>query len=411
MDTPAQIAQTIAQLRRTRAERLAPLPQEEIVAIIAHWAALWQDESFPFRREARALTAPFPFSHVQVSLDGLLPSLTAPALRALIDSEDVRDALGVSVAAHIIAGNTPLLAWVSLLRALLMRTASIAKLPSGPAAQWAELFVRSLAFVSPALASSIALAAWPGGTSGLDDALCAHTDMVICQGGDNAIAALRARTPPGTPFAGYGHALSFGLLLDNTDNEAAADGFARDILVYAQGGCLSVKTVLVQGDFDTASRFASTLADALRRATITYPPPPLSPQDWDRHRTARLLAQMEPGAGCPSAPDDPFVVLAWPRRPFHVQDGTNIVTVQALPPRARLDTLFAPLAGRLQGCAVAGHLSPTLRARLDTLGISRVCAPGEMQAPPFGWRQNGRDVLRLLCPSLSPTARPGPQLP
>jgi len=397
MNTPAEITDTITHLRRMRTANLLPMPQGQIVDIVAQWARLWQEPGFSFRREAMTLTEPFPFSHVQVSLDGLLPSLTVPALNALIDAEGVRDTFGVPLIGHVIAGNTPLLAWVNLLRALLMRSASVAKLPSGPAAQWASLFVRSLACVSPALASTIALAEWPGGTSSLDDALCAQADLVMCQGGDDAIAALRARTPPATPFVGYGHALSFGLLPAHSDWDTAAEGFARDILVYAQGGCLSVKTILVQGDGDNTARFARHLTVALRRKVTPYPPPPATPQDWDRHTTARLLGQIQPGASCPSRPDDPFVVLVWPRREFHVQSGTNVVVVQALPPRARLDTLLAPFAGRLQGCALAGAPLPSLRAKLDALGISRLCAPGEMQAPPFAWRQNQRDVLRGLC--------------
>lgn len=396
MHTPAQIAETMARLRRARAQVLAPMPQSQVVEMIAQWAALWHNPNFAFRREAERLTKPFPFSHAQVSLDGLLPSLAAPALHALIDAEGVRDAFGAPLVGHVIAGNTPLLAWVSLLRAGLMRSASFAKLPSGEAARWAELFVRSLAFVSPALASTIALAEWPGGTSAWDDTLCTQADLVMCQGGDDTIAALRARTPSATPFVGYGHALSFGLLLGDADWNAAAVGFARDILVYAQGGCLSVKTILVQGDGENAARFARHLTPALRQSSLFYPAPPLTPQDWDCHSTARLLGRMQPGASCPSAPDDPFVVLAWTGRELRVQSGTNVVTVQSLPPRTRLGTVLAPLAGRLQGCALAGTPTRALRATLDVLGVSRVCAPGEMQAPPFAWRQGRRDVLRVL---------------
>ena len=78
----------------------------------------------------------------------------------------MRDALGVPHVGHVIAGNTPLLAWTSLLRALLMRSASLVKLPSGDAAEWGKLFHASLADVSPALASGIELRQWPGGDDG-----------------------------------------------------------------------------------------------------------------------------------------------------------------------------------------------------------------------------------------------------
>ena len=111
------------------------------------------------------MTEPFPFAMVQVSLDALLDSLTPEALWRLIDAEGVRDARGFPLIGHVIAGNTPLLAWVSVLRALLVRSASLVKLPSGQAANGA---------VVPCLPGGrlagtgvgIDLRQWPGGDDG-----------------------------------------------------------------------------------------------------------------------------------------------------------------------------------------------------------------------------------------------------
>ena len=57
--------------------------------------------------------------------------------------------------------------------------------------------------------------------------------------------------PAGTPLLGYGHRVSFGLV-----PQAAAGrrrrGFAKDMLLYDQGGCLSPQTDLVEGDWEGA---------------------------------------------------------------------------------------------------------------------------------------------------------------
>jgi hypothetical protein len=60
---------------------------------------------------------------------------------------------------------------------------------------------------------------------------------------------------------------------------------------------------------------------------------------------------------------------------------------------------LAPLRRHLAGVALAGF-SPgeaALARALAELGASRVCAPGELQAPPLSWESNGRGVLASLA--------------
>ena len=206
---------------------LRSLSQADVVAALIEFARRWRDPADPFRRRAEALTAPFPFAMTRLSLDALLHSLTAEALWELIDREGVRDACGVPRVGHIIAGNTPLLAWTSLLRALLMRSASVVKLPSGDAAEWGRLFHASLAAVAPDLASGIELRQWVGGDTERERELCAGVGLVLAYGSDQTIAALRALCPPETPLIGYGHRVSFGLLLRGADDVEAAARLRR----------------------------------------------------------------------------------------------------------------------------------------------------------------------------------------
>ena len=382
----------IAPLRQHQADILAPMPQAQVISSLATLAECWRDPAYPPRREAETWQEPFPFAMVQVSLDALLDSLTPEALWALIDSEDVRDTRGYPVIGHVIAGNTPLLAWVSIIRALLVRSASFVKLPSGPVAGWAKLFCHSLFQVSPNLRLCVELAEWPGGTTELDAALCGGVDLVMAHGGDAAMHDLRALCPPHTPFVSYGHRVSFGLVTQGNAGAEAAAGFAKDVLLYDQGGCLSPQTIFVKGDWQGALAFAEALAEALPDMAARYPLPFRAARAGAAAREARALALMGEGNHVWESRDLRWTVIARPQAVFTPSPTFAVVSVQPLAALEDLPEDLAPVAGYLQGCAVAGDAGDYIP------GVSYLCKPGELQTPPLSWRQDGRDVLRVLTP-------------
>ena len=392
-ETVDSIGAKIADLRRRHAETLSLTPQAEIIQVLSALANRWRDPSYPLRLEAETWTEPFPFLMVQVSLDALLDSLTPDALGKLIAAENVSEELGYPVIGHVIAGNTPLLAWVSIIRALLVRSASLVKLPSNASARWADAFRRSLAEVAPAIAACVAFAEWLGGTTELDAALCAQSDLVIAHGSDATLEALRALCPPRAPFVGYGHRVSFGLVLPDADREEAALCFAKDILLYDQGGCLSPQTLHVISTFGDAKRFSAILADALAAACAKYPLPIRAASAPGAVLEARALALMEENTQVWSDTKQRWTVIARPQSTWRGSPTYGVVSVQPLLSLQDLPEAVAGVAGRLQGCAVAGDFAGYLP------GVSYLCKPGMMQAPPLNWRQDGRDVLRVLLPA------------
>ena len=134
-----------------------------------------------------------------------------------------------------------------------------------------RLFVRTLTETSPLLAPCIHLAQWPGGTAGLDAALCRGVDLVLAYGGQSTLQSLQALCPSSAEFHGYGHRVSFGLVTAGAASDAVARGFARDVLLYDQGGCLSPHTIFVQGPQAAVLKFAAQLADALLEAARQAP--------------------------------------------------------------------------------------------------------------------------------------------
>ena len=388
--TVGDLESAICRLRQAHLETLTSLRQGGVVSALSALAQRWRDPSYELRRQAELITDPFPFAMVEVSLNALLDSLTPGRLWALIDSEEMRGVSGCPVIGHVIAGNTPLLSWVSIIRALLVGSGSLVKLPSGPASVWGHLFHRSLLDVSPKLAECVTIFEWPGGTADLDAALCASADLIMAHGSDATLRSLRAYCPGGTPFIGYGHRVSFGLVTKGNGDAEAAAGFARDILLYDQGGCLSPQTIFVEGDWSETIRFAAGLAESLALTVPQYSLPKRAASAASTVREARLLASMEEGTRLWGDEALRWTVLARPQREFAPSPTFGIISVQPLEKLADLPEALAPVSGFLQGCAVAGNEQDYIPC------VSYLCAPGEMQSPPLHWRQDGRDVLRLL---------------
>jgi hypothetical protein len=170
-----------------------------------------------------------------------------------------------------------------------------------------------------------------------------------------------------------------------------ANGFARDVLLYDQGGCLSPQTIFVEGEWQEIIDFAVLLANALAQAAIEFPLPYRAAQAAMTVREARQLAHMEEGNRLWQDPALRWTVIARPHRIFAPSPTFGVVSVQPLERLNDLGDALVPVSCSLQGCAVAGEVGNYL-AR-----VSRICLPGQLQTPPLSWRQDGKDVLRILA--------------
>jgi len=411
-----------APLRKAHLDTLANRSHDQIVESLSELARRWRLAESTAGQRARALTGLFGYDGVELTLTALLDSLTPNALNDLIDSEGVRGRPGFPVIGHVLAGNTPLLGWTSMIRALLGRSASFVKLPTeeadlgamcptaltaalgghvlpeiGSVTAWSQLFVDALVEVDAPLASTIALASWPGEDDDRTGTLCTLADLVVAYGSDDTIASL-AKMRGGLPFVGYGHRVSFGVVMPDANLKDAADGFALDTLLFDQGGCLSPQSIFVIGDSGRAADFAQVLAKSLRARQSTLPPPPRDEGIAVAIRRARALARMD---GCRLWEDEATtwtVVLR--RTPEFAPSPTHgVISVQPLSTWERLTVALAPVEGALQGCGLTpGPVPAGLGAFLSGAGVSYVCVPGKMQAPPLSWREDGVTVLSSLLP-------------
>jgi hypothetical protein len=413
----ARIQATAASVRRARETTLVRHSQSEIVDALVELGQLWSDRQFRPRIRAEAIDRPFPFSMTRFSLEGLIESLQRDRLMDLLVNERVWRRWGHPVVGHIIAGNTPLLSWTSIIRALLVRSGSLVKLPAhdrGSASEWTRLLKQSLYAVKPSLGEFIGVVEWERGTPHGEEpyykAFCDSSDMVVAYGADSTIEKLRSLCPD-KPFLGYGHRLSFGLVLPSADIAACAEPLANDILLYDQGGCLSPQMIYVVGPTERSERMAAELARALDRMVIRYPLLERHPYAARRVRQAREVATME-GAKLWVDPGSRWTVVLRSPGSFYGSPTHGVVSVAPLLHDALLEGLLQPVTKYLQGCCIAGAPADVaaVQQRLSKLGASYLCAPGKLQAPPIDWPQDNIPVLNSLLPHEEPEAREARQV-
>lgn len=366
-----------------------PTTDHDRAAALAAAAALWRC------RLAAGWTPPpgsaFPWAQVRLSLDALLPGMTSPPPPLGSEGEP-----GGEVAL-IVAGNTPLIAWPPLCAALLAGAQRVRVKMSRDETLWPRLFVEALAEVAPAVASRVELLDFPGEDRRTAE-LCRASDAVVAYGSDETITALRAATPAGTPFFGFGHAISVGLA-GKGDQDGTASGFARDVLTFDQQGCLSPQVIFTPSAAD-AEALGEALPPALERTAVSLEVPPVTdPGTAAAIRRARDMALF---AGF-KVVGDPSLrwTVAHCQMPVDVPEPVGHGFVYVIPLCAgggveEVVSRFGWARGRVSCVGVAGAIPDRLRAALMREGVSRICGPGEMQTPPLDWPNGGVDLFSDL---------------
>jgi hypothetical protein len=396
----AMIERMAGRLRAARADMVALYGlrgvQARAVYAICDVADMWRDSQCPQRRRAEREPGAFPFEMVRVSFDPLVASLNRRTLTDLIDSERPDLTAAPGLIGHVVAGNTPLLAWTTVIRALLVGSASLVKLPSGPSSVWYGYFADTLKEASPEIASLIDGAAWRGGDAALDGALYRSVDKIVAYGSDETLAAIVASAAP-TAVLRYGHKVSIAVVTSDSDWAVAADGLATDILLYDQGGCLSPQTVFVEGGYEDAVRLGGMLADFLARSMFVDMLP-LSPNRSARVYEARQMARFE--ERCALYEDDRarWTVIVRPESRFYASPTHAVVAVVPIDIE-KLHEILKPYGNIFQGAAVScgmGESYAQLCVQLAKIGVCYTCRPGMLQSPTISWRENGLDVLSSM---------------
>src|SRR5262245_16841390 len=271
---------------RKAAEVLRGMRLAQIVGAIDRVAAQWCDRSFPVRQQALehvVAATGFSAEAVERSFDVELRNYRADSLwrtlRRELGDPAVLDrfvhhpdlagrgrAIGPGITLAIFTGNVPGLPALSLVRALLVKSAVLAKVASGEPT-FAAAFARTLAEQDARLSDALAITYWGRDDRETLDTALAHSDAVIAYGGAAAVRAVREALPDARRFVEHGHKISVGLV-SRSYRAALGDAelarrIAVDVSTFNQHACIAPQSYLVEADAAEAQALLDRVAEAL----------------------------------------------------------------------------------------------------------------------------------------------------
>jgi hypothetical protein len=425
--TPALLEREIDVLLGAREEHLAERPVIEVVQAVGRVADRFLDPEDELRKDAIAGVSHVAGISAAMAgrvLDGMAADWRTEPLLQLLKAEfgdagvldeftpDGRTgrktrAFGPALTFHVFSGNVPGVSVTSLIRALLLKSASLAKSAAGEPVL-APLFARALAEEDAGLGSCLGVTYWAGGDEALEAVVLRRASAIIAYGSNESVSSLRARAPRGVPFLGYGHRVSLGVVGADALTESGATELARaaavSVATFDQQGCVSPHLYYVeQGGAVAPEVWAELLASEMERLESELPRGPVAPGEAAAIRQARGEAEFGQLAGRGHRLFVPKVGTAWsvifdPDPSFTPSCLNRLIRVKPIHSFDEVAGLVAPIGSLLQTVGVAAEAARVerLASQLGALGASRITPIGSIPWPPPEWHHDGRPPLTDL---------------
>jgi hypothetical protein len=429
MDTPTveELEALVSRLREEGGPVLARLPVDRIMGAIDRVTRRLRDPMNPLRLEAvGAIQAQAGYSLAMANrvLDGMARDWTRHRLENLVKAEfpdpGVLDgfrpgpaggrvrARGYPLVFHLGAGSVPGVTTTSMIRALLVKSASLVRPGRGDRALPA-LFARALQAVDPEVGRSLAVAYWPEPQGEQTLKVLGEADLVVVYGGDDTLAWVRKRIPPTTALRGYRHRLGVAVVgRDALRGEGPAASSARigaeAVALFDQRGCVSPHVFLVEeGGGVAPEEWARFLAGALEALEKGLPSGPLSAEDGAALQNRRGQAEVEESLGrgfvLHGGAAAPWTVHFTPEGVPEASCLNRVVQVIPVGELGEVPAFLAPWRRHLQTVGMAGVGPEREDAFLDAmaeLGVSRVASMEGVPWPPAWWHHDGTGPLQAL---------------
>lgn len=282
---PRVTDQVVEDVLKTSRLALADLHLDEITVFLNRVGRLWGDPDYPGRAEAVELAASITgYSPVMVAGDyaRIARACDRPKLYDIVET-DLHDplllddwiprqsvllrALPKGRVLHLMVGNVPLAGLFTVVRGLLTKNVTVAKLPKrDPVSTLA--FARAFLDVDPShpLTKALSVLYWPGGAP-VEQSFVDASNVVCAWGQRSSIEAVKPKIPLGVDLLEFGPKESLMFVSgDPSEWDDVALRAAYDISVYEQEACFSPQRIFVEGDSAVfTEKLAAALDAVLRR--------------------------------------------------------------------------------------------------------------------------------------------------
>ncbi len=305
-------------------------------------------------------------------------------------------AFGFDRTFQVFSGNVPGVAVTSLIRSLLVKSATLGKTASGEPVLPA-LFARALHDVAPDIASCLAVTYWPRDATEIQRVALRDADSIVVYGSAEAVAAVTQAAGANKHVVIHGPRLSFGIVGPDSTDKTPRD-VARAVAAYDQQGCVSPHVVYVIGDPARARAFARDVAMQLKAINVDLPRGVVSAEEAVAIRNARTAAEFADDAELFGEENGGFSVIYEGSPDFKLSCLNRVLFVKPLPGPLEVIPLL-PRADLLQSAGVEGLPDETkdkLARALGLCGVSRITSFERLPWPPMHWHHDGSSPLREL---------------
>ena len=407
---------------------LAAIPSAELVRLVGAAAEALTVELGSADIEEVAANARLSPPMTRVVLDGMAASWNIGALDRLVrtefpdpraldrfvaetgppagESPDATAKRQVRAAAppvtlHFGAGSVPGVSVTSMIRALLVKSAVLAKPGAGDIALTVR-FARLLHGADPRLAGAVAVQYWPGGAprwESWERRLLTGADQVVVQGSDATIEAIRARAPASTRLIEHPHRVGVAIV-DPEGTPGATASTARAAALFDQRGCVSTHLVLLLAGRDRAAQWCGELAASLAATATALPAGPSSPGELSARRQfegrVAMKAAASPAMRLWTSDGAGWSVLLGPSEAFEPGGGRTVWVVPVADPEGALAVLsyLSPVLQTVGLAGLDGHAG--FAEALCSLGATRIVPLDRVPFPDADWFHDGSRPLREL---------------
>jgi hypothetical protein len=301
---------------------------------------------------------------------------------------------------HMMAGNSPSGALMTIVDGALTKAVNVCKMPSSdPFTTVAVL--RTLADIDPdhPVVKSISAVYWRGGDAAVEGVLyrSQYFDKLVAWGGGPAIANAAKYVGPGFQLISFDPKVSMavvgreGLVDDDTIAEVA-ELAAQDATIYNQDACVAPRQIFVEGDIDHVDQFCAALCDRLgverELASAVGPRTPADIRD-----AVEGLRWLEPEYRVWGDFDGRGLVVRSPEpMDFHPTNKTlNVVPVENMVDAARFATVATQTVG-----VYPSDRKAEIRDQLAGAGVQRIVRLGSAHRGSAGGPQDGMFPLHRM---------------
>jgi hypothetical protein len=301
---------------------------------------------------------------------------------------------------HVLAGNAPGVAAISIIRGALTKGVNLLKLPSNDLFT-ATAILRTMADVAPdhPVVRSFSAVYWKGGDETVEKYLLRPMffDKLVAWGGEGSLRSAKKYIRPGFELVAFDPKTSISMI----GREAfaspeilaeVADAAAADSCIYDQSACTSSRFQYIEATMEEAEAYCALLQKAMGRERQTASSggarmPPALREDIDSLRSLDPYYKVwgaSDGTGVVILSEDPV--------DFHPEAKTvNVVVVDRLEDAVR----FAGVATQTVGIFPAAR-KRELRDRLASAGAQRIVTLGSALGGGVGIPHDGFFPLHRL---------------